>query len=97
MALFCTGVRREEIVHCVSSRVNSEDLRIGDDDPFDRTRVEQVIDEVLADLVTDGLFRRNEDGLHVLQVKGLQRATSLACLMNAQLPDHLLQELQNGR
>lgn len=91
------GVRREEVVGALIDRVSHDDLRIGgsidDWTEEDRTPLEIVVDDTLGEMVADGLLRFNSEGVYVICEPALRISISLACLMNAQLPDHLLMEM----
>ena len=88
------AVRRHEVEGALVGHVAEDDLRIFDD-PLERTRLAVVIDDVLATMVFEGLLRVNE-GLYVLRKEGITKAVSATCTLNAQLPDHLLMEI-DGR
>lgn len=89
------GVRREEVAGCLVGHVAPEDIRPGFyDDPLERSRLECVIDDALAYMLADGLLRIRADGLYVLTPKATQITTSIVCVMNAQMPDHLLHEIR---
>lgn len=99
IALVSTGVRREELLASMGHLFPTSDLRVGEvsdalggnwDD--DRSRLELVVDEVLGEMVAEGLLRYREDGLYVLTLASLKKAISIVCTLNAQLPDHLLNE-----
>lgn len=85
------AVRGEEIVSALSGQVADEDLRAWDDH-LGRTELQVVVDDTLAEMVAHNILRRNESNLFVLRPEQLSKATSLACSLNAQLPEHLLIE-----
>lgn len=85
------AVRGEEIVSALTGQVADEDLRAWDDH-LGRTQLQAVVDDTLAEMVAHKILRRNESNLFVLRPEQLGKATSLACSLNAQLPDHLLIE-----
>lgn len=84
------AVRRDEVAGALAGHVSEEDQRIWDD-PLDRTPLEVAVDDELAEMTLEGTLRVNGD-LYVLDPRGLRQAVSLTCSLNAQLPDHLLQE-----
>ena len=85
------AVRGEEIVSALTGQVADEDLKSWDDH-LGRTELQVVVDDTLAEMVAHKILRRNESNLFVLRPEQLGKATSLACSLNAQLPDHLLIE-----
>jgi len=89
------AVRPAEIIGALSGHVSDDDLRSWDD-ALGRTQLEVIVDDTLAEMVSHGVLRINESGLFVLRPEHLRQATSLACSLNAQLPDHLLIEA-NGQ
>lgn len=96
--LWCGGVRREELLASMAHLCPVDDTRLGVFDALygdldeDRSRLELVVDEVLGEEVANGRLRYRADGLYVLTLKATQLSISLACQLNAQLPDHLLTE-----
>lgn len=86
------AVRTSEVVDAMSGHVAEDEIRV-QDDPYDRTPLEIAIEDALAEGVAEGILRCREDDLYVLTAEALQKAMSLTCSMNAQLPDHLLHEL----
>lgn len=86
------AVRRHEVIGSVAVHVAADDARI-QDDPLDRTPLEITVDDALAALVSEGLLRVRDDELYVLTPAALQKAMSLTCSLNAQLPDHLIHEV----
>ena len=88
------AVRRAEVEQALAGHCSGDDTRIWDD-PWNRTRLAAMIDDVLAAMVFDGLLRVNGD-LYVLKKEGMTRAVSATCTLNAQLPDHLLMEIDGS-
>ena len=85
------GVRRDEVAYSIHAHVSREDCLLGlEDENF--TRLELQIDEVLAEFVAEGTLRSRDDGLYVITPAGMQKAIAWTCCLNAQLPDHLLNE-----
>ena len=89
------AVRRSEVEGALVGHVADDDTRVWDD-PFDRSTLAVVIDQVLAELVFDGTLRVNKD-LYVLKTEALTKAVSVTCQLNAQLPDHLLMEVDGSK
>lgn len=90
------AVRRCEVAGALTGHVSSDDIRVvALDFDDERSPLEAVIDEVLGEMVASGLLRigNQDDGLFVLATAGIQQAVSLVCQLNAQLPDHLLNEV----
>ncbi len=96
--LWSGAVRREELTAALGVLAPTDDLRTGIFDALhgdldeDRNRLELVADEVLGEELAAKTLRLRPDGLYVLTLAGLSRAISAACTLNAQLPDHLLNE-----
>ena len=90
------AVRRREVVGALSGHVSEDDIRQSEELPEDqRNPLEITIDTVLGEMVGQGLLRlaTRDDDLFVLNPLGLQQAVSLVCSLNAQLPEHLLAEV----
>ena len=92
------AVRCCEVAACLSSHVQREDILVGGcpETFFDHeniTRLESIVNQTLAEYVADGLIRFRDDGLYVVTPKGLQKLVAWTCALNAQLPDHLLNEI----
>jgi hypothetical protein len=86
------------VAACLSSHVQREDILVGGcpETFFDHeniTRLESIVNQTLAEYVADGLIRFRDDGLYVVTPKGLQKLVAWTCALNAQLPDHLLNEI----
>lgn len=88
------AVRSSEVEGALTGHVADGDIRAWSD-PLDRTNLRVIIDDVLAEMVFEGLLRVNKD-LYVLKPEAITKAVSTTCQLNAQLPDHLLMEL-DGR
>lgn len=88
------AVRSSEVEQALAGHVLDGDLRAWSD-PLDRTNLRVIVDDVLAEMVFEGLLRVNQD-LYVLKPEAITKAVSMTCQLNAQLPDHLLMEL-DGR
>ena len=87
------AVRTHEVTGAINGHVADQDIRI-EDDPFNRTRAEVAVEDALTEMVVEGHLRRREDSLYVLTPAALQKAMSLTCSLNAQLPEHLLHEIR---
>ncbi len=91
--LWFGGVRTHEIASCVCHLANLDDLRCSDDD---RTPLEEMVAAVMSEFVERKTVRLNADGVYVLNVpECLSQTTSVVCLLDAQLPPHLLNDLAN--
>lgn len=88
------AVRRCEVEGALTGHVQDHDIRAWSD-PLERTELQVIIDDVLATMVFEGLLRVNQD-LYVLTPQSMSKAVSTTCQLNAQLPDHLLMEI-DGR
>lgn len=92
------AVRKHEVTGCLTGHVCGDDCRIGLDE-FDadseQSVLDRFVDEQLGALVLEGVLRlsRTDDDLYVISPLGLQRIVSIACALDAQLPDHLLSDL----
>lgn len=94
------AVKRHDIIASLTPHCSSDDLRVGgwdyleDDDYCESTRLEKLVDEVLADYVCDGILRYNEDkDLWVLTNNDLPTVISWVAATKAKLPQHLTLEL----
>ena len=88
------AVRRSEVEQALAGHVATDDNRIFDD-RHGRTRLAAMVDDVLGTMVFEGLLRVNGH-LYVLKKEGMTRAVSATCTLNAQLPDHLLMEIDGS-
>lgn len=92
------AVRRHEVTGALAGHVCGDDCRIGLDE-FDaaseQSLLDRFVDEQLGAFVSEGVLRlsRTDDDLYVVSPLGLQRIVSIACALDAQLPDHLLSDL----
>lgn len=90
------AVRRSEVEAALSGHVAQDDLRVFDD-PMDRSHLQVTIDNALAEMVFQNVLRVSGDDLYVLRPEALTSAVSMTCQLNAQLPDHLLMEIDGSR
>lgn len=93
------AVKESEVVACLVSHCNSEDLKIGawdsfDEDYCDYTRLEKVISEVLGEFVSEGILRYNqEQDMWVLTGTQISTIISWAAALGSKIPQHLSLEL----
>lgn len=95
------GVRFSELIDSISPHCSIDDLRICDDygnGEFEKTRVELLVEEVLGDMVSQGLLRYNDKrDTWVLspgyRKKNVPKVISWASTLGAQLPHHLILEI----
>ena len=94
------AVRQSDIIASLIPHCSSDDIRVGGWDYFendeycDSTRLEKLIDEVLAEYVCDGLLRYNEEkDLWVLTDDDLATVISWVAATKARFPQHLSLEL----
>lgn len=93
------AVKNTEVVASLIPHCNSTDLKLGDWDPFDNewcdsTRLEKIVDEVLGELVAEGIVRYNTElDLWVLTSKNISTIISWVAALGARMPQHLLMEL----
>ena len=93
------AVRRNEVQASLVSHCAISDLKVGEWDPFEddyceTTRLEELIDEVLGDFVSEGILRYNESqDLWVLTGDNISTIISWAAATGAKLPQHLTMEL----
>lgn len=89
--LWFGGVRSHEVASCVCHLANLDDLKCTD---TDQTPLEEMVAAVLREFEERGTVRLNADGVYVLNVPScLSQTTSVVCLLDAQLPPHLLNDL----
>lgn len=89
------AVRRYEIEASLIGHVADDDCKVWDDE-HERTPLQVVVDDVLGEMVAQGLLRLSRDvnnDLYVLRQQAMAQAISMTCQLNAQLPDHLLMEV----
>lgn len=94
------AVRPSDVIASLIPHCSSDDIRVGgwdyfeNDDYCDGTRLEKLIDEVLADYVCDGILRYNEEKeLWVLTNNDLTTVISWVAATKAKFPQHLSLEL----
>ena len=88
--LFTGGVALSDVIRAMDSFCNAEDVVLYED----CSRLEQLAQEVLNEFVSRGYVKRNQNGVYKLLTPGcMQKVTSVACVLNASLPDHLLGDL----
>lgn len=93
-----------EVISCMIPHCSSIDLKLGAWDSIencdisDKTRLELIVEEVLGEMVAQGILRYNEDkDLWVLQAgankRHLPEIINWVSATSGQLPHHLLAEL----
>jgi len=101
--LYRGAVRPSEVIGAVTQVCGLDDLREGAWDPLlgdygDRSRVELLVDEVLGEMISEGLCRYNsEEDLWVLSLGGNKRnvphVINAVTALDAMMPQHLLADL----
>lgn len=86
------AVRAEEVIASLSCHAHPDDLRAWDSEA---TQLELVVAHTLAGLIKRRILRDRGDGLFVLSStpEACRNAISITAALDAQLPDHLLQEV----
>jgi hypothetical protein len=93
------AVKTTDIIASLIPHCSSDDIRVGgwdhfEDDYCDLTRLEKLIDEVLAEYVCDGILRYNEKkDLWVLTNDDLTTVISWVAATKSRIPQHLSLEL----
>ncbi len=85
------AVRTDEVLGAVNIHAHPEDIRSWE---AEATQAELVVAATIFGLVQKGILRDRGDGLFVLDStpQALRTAISITSALDAQLPDHLLQE-----
>lgn len=97
------AVKHCEIIASLVPHATHADLIVGGWDPFDEdycegSRLEKLVDEVLAEFLIEGLVRYNEDKeLWVLTSQNLSRIISWAAALGSKLPEHLLSDMSRAQ
>jgi len=101
--LYRGAVRPHEVVAAISAVCSVEDLKTGawdalEGDYSDRTRVEILVDEVLGEMVSEGLCRYNEErDIWVLDLganrENLAQIIGVVCSLDGAMPHHLLADM----
>ena len=101
--LYRGAVRPHEIVAAISAVCSTEDLKTGawdalEGDYSDRTRVEILVDEVLGEMISEGLCRYNEErDIWVLNLgankENLAQVIGVVCSLDGAMPQHLLADM----
>lgn len=86
------AVREGEVIDSLSPHAHPDDLRSWDSEA---TQLELVVIHALHGLVKKNILRVREDGLYVLAntSEGTRFAITAVSALDAQMPDHLLQEV----
>lgn len=101
IVLHRNAVRFSEVISSISPHSSIADLRISDDYDeigFEKTRLELLVEEVLGEMVAEGILRYNETkDIWVLspgdKKQHIPKIISWVCTLGAQLPHHLALEL----
>lgn len=97
------GARFSEVVAAICSQCQTNDLKVGVQDPLDNlycdgTRLEKIVESVLLEFEKSGLIRYNDKKeLWVLIDSNLSTIFSLVTLLDAQIPAHFLRDHYNSR
>ena len=101
--LYRGAVRPYEVVGAISPVCSTEDLKTGAWDALvgdytDRSRVEILVDEVLGEMVGEGLCRYNEEqDIWVLTLghnrQNVPQVINVVTALNGAMPHHLLADL----
>ena len=91
-----TGVRSHEVVNALSAVCSLDDMRIANEDLDDRTWAEVCVDEVLGEMVIEGLLDYNDaEDLWVLRYSRNAVPTVVKAVsgVNGRMPAHFLFEM----
>lgn len=97
------AVRPFEVMASLTPHCRISDLREGEWDPLDEewcegTRIEKLINEVLGEMVSEGLIRYNEESdLWILTAEKLSTIISWVASLGAKMPQHILLELSRDQ
>lgn len=101
--LYRGAIRPHEAIAAIAAVCSTEDMKTGAWDPLegdysDRTRVEILVDEVLGEMVGEGLLRYNEEqDLWVLTLganrQNVPEVINVVTALNGMMPVHLLADL----
>jgi hypothetical protein len=101
--LYRGAVRPHEVVAAVTSVCSTEDLKTGawdalEGDYSDRSRVEILVDEVLGEMINEGICRYNEErDIWVLNLgenkENLPKIIGIVCSLDGAMPHHLLADM----
>ena len=86
------AVRSEEVLSSIAVHAHPDDIRSWDSEA---TQAELVVSHAIYGLVKKNILRDRGDGLFVLSnsPEAIRTAISITSALDAQLPDHLLQEV----
>jgi hypothetical protein len=96
------AVRPSEVLASLTPHCRTDDVKVGAWDPLDNewcdgTRAEKLVDEVLGELVGEGMLRYNEaEDLWVLTANQLPRIISWVTSLGARMPQHVLTEISKS-
>lgn len=97
------AVRPGEVVASMAPNCRVDDLKVGEWDPLmqdwtEGTRLERLIDEVLGELVSEGMVRYNEESdLWVLSSSNIPTIISWVATLGGRMPQHILFELSKDQ
>jgi len=101
--LYRGAVRPHEVVGALSAVCSVEDLKTGawdalEGDYSDRSRAEILVDEVLGELIAEGMCRYNEEqDIWVLTLgtnrQNVPQVINVVTALNSAMPHHLLADL----
>ena len=95
------AVAFSEIVGSISPHCHLDDLRISEDSEFEKSRLEEIVEEVLGEMVQERLLRYNEErDFWVLSPgvshQNVSKVISWAATLGAQIPHHFSLEMSEG-
>lgn len=101
--LYRGAVRPHEVVGAIAPVCSTEDLKTGAWDPLlgdysDRSRVELLVDEILGEMIAEGVCRYNEEqDIWVLTLganrQNVPHVINVVTALNSAMPHHLLADL----
>ena len=97
--LFRGGVHSWEVVSVLSSVCSVEDMKINDEDDDDRNWAEICVDNVLAEMVIEGLLEYNQEkDIWVLRYtpKAVPVVIKAVSGVNGSIPKHFILEMSKG-
>lgn len=99
------AVRNREVIQCLLPHCRQNDLKTGAWDPIDedwcdedRTRLEKITDEVLGELVSEGMVDYEEESdLWILSSRQIPKVIAWISALGAAMPKHVLFELSRDQ
>lgn len=96
------AVSPREVLASLTPHCQHADLKVGgyddedDGEEYEGTRAESLIDEVLGELVIEGILRYSESkDLWILTTRDLSRVISWTAALGGRIPQHLLSEISH--